>query len=117
MFLNELEYKLHGDGEYILTKPLFYLSPKYGKFMVPEGFITDLASVPRLPVVYWLFGGKSQRSAVLHDYLYQTGLVGRKIADEIFLEAMKSRGVSAWTRYGMYWGVRLFGWACYEGAS
>lgn len=38
---------------------------------VPHGYLTDFASVPRIPFAYLLFGGKGSRAAVIHDYLYE----------------------------------------------
>ncbi|KRB83505.1 DUF1353 domain-containing protein [Noviherbaspirillum sp. Root189] len=61
-------------------------------FTAPESFRTDLASVPRLPLAYMLFGGVADEAALVHDYLYTTRLVSRKIADEVFAETMKAKG-------------------------
>ena len=78
---------------------------------VPSGFICDFASTP------WLFqrvfpkmGTLSDKPAVLHDWLYVTELFDRKTCDEIFLKAMKERGVSSWKAYSMYYAVRAGGW-------
>ena len=77
---------------------------------IPEGFVTDLASVPKffwgiLPPL-----GRYSRAAVVHDYLYVTGVVSRRDADGVFLRIMKERGVSRLTRYTMWTAVRAFGW-------
>lgn len=56
---------------------------------VTPGFYTDLASVPTLPVMYSLFGGRYARPAVVHDYLCRQGYVRRETCDKIFLEAMR----------------------------
>lgn len=59
-------------GTWRLLEPLCYVSPIFGGLIVvPAGFVTDFASVPRLPFSYWLFGGVGQAAAVVHDYLYQ----------------------------------------------
>ena len=94
------------------TKPLCY---QYGSrlFIVPEGFVNDLDSVPRVPIVYDLLKGRSVKPAVLHDYLYREGH-DRAEADRIFLDAMESVGVPGAVRYPMYWGVRMAGWTCYK---
>jgi hypothetical protein len=76
---------------------------------VPEGFVTDFASVPRL---FWRIvppWGRYSPAAVVHDYLYQSAKVSRKEADDIFLELMARLGVPRWKRYTMYWAVRGFG--------
>jgi hypothetical protein len=98
------------DGEWRLGMPLSYSSPAAGRTItVPAGFRTDLASVPRLPVVYWLCGGRANKPAVVHDYLYTTGVVPRRTADAVFLEAMGVVGVPFVYRWLMWAGVRLGG--------
>ena len=93
-----------------MEKPLVVQSDGAGKTgTVPAGFQTDLASVPRLPVVYWLTGGTSNAAAVVHDYLYSTHLVDRKTADAVLREASAVTGVPAWRRSLMWAGVRVFG--------
>lgn len=82
-------------------------------YEIYTGFKTDLASVPR--ILRWLIPveGKHKYAALLHDYLYReivsNGGMPRKEADDIFMAAMKSDGVSAAKRYTIYFAVRLFG--------
>lgn len=76
---------------------------------VPDGYITDLDSVPRLPIVYVLFKNRAPKSAVLHDWLYHQGDLPRKTCDDLFLCAMEYEGVAGWIRSAMYRGVRLAG--------
>lgn len=98
------------DGTWLLAKPLSYSSDVAGRVItVPAQFRTDLASVPRLPVVYWLCGGRANKPAVVHDFLYSTGEVPRHIADAVFLEAMAVVGVPLIYRRLMWAGVRLGG--------
>jgi hypothetical protein len=94
-----------------LAHPLEFESVALGRTItVPAGFETDFASVPRLPLAYWLFGGVADEAAVIHDYAYSGALrVTRKQADELFSEAMKACGTAAWRRGPMWLGVRLFG--------
>jgi hypothetical protein len=93
-----------GD-EYRLIQP--YTVVVDGKtIIVPKGFITDFASVPRL---FWrLFPpfGKYTPAAVLHDYLCRKPGFSRAEADKIFLHHMESLGVPFYKRYPMYLGVR-----------
>ncbi len=82
--------------------------------MLPKGFVTDLASIPKL---FWSifppFGNQSEpyaNAAILHDYLYKQGNVfKRKTCDQIFLQAMKQTKVNGFIRYVFYFIVRLFG--------
>lgn len=100
------------DGQWILTAPLIYRSDvAMETFIVPAGFQTDLASVPRLPIVYELTGDTSDEAAVVHDFLYSTHKVERKMADAVLREASAVTGVPAWRRWMMWAGVRCFGWS------
>ena len=99
-----------------------------GTVTVPKGYITDLASVPR---VCWAFIAPFDvaRAAVVHDIMYEKingafkkGIIEskkereiyRKIADTTFLEGMISAEpeVSKWKIWSAYYAVRMFGrWA------
>lgn len=81
--------------------------------VVPEGFVTDFASVPRLPVAYFVAGGVGDEAAVVHDFLYH-GLVPRMTADSAFLACLKACGVSWWQRQLMFSAVRAFGGSRYK---
>ncbi|MCL2874791.1 MAG: DUF1353 domain-containing protein [Betaproteobacteria bacterium] len=76
---------------------------------VPAGFITDLATIPR--VLWSIFPphGKYAKAAIIHDYLYNHAIRNKRWADDIFLEAMRVLKVPCFTRTLMYWAVRLFG--------
>lgn len=98
------------DGKWILREKLTYLSEAARRTIdVPAGFRTDLASVPRLPVVYLLCGDCAREAAVVHDYLYTTHQVDRATADAVLREASAVTGVATWRRWLMYWGVRIGG--------
>lgn len=109
-FIGELDVELLESGAWRLREELCYSSESLGAIVtVPEGFETDFASVPRLPVVYLLAGDTAHRPAVVHDFLYAEGVVTRAQADQVLLEAMEVTGVPYWRRYSMYWAVRAFG--------
>jgi hypothetical protein len=76
---------------------------------VPERFVTDFASVPRIPFVYDKLGDIAQRPAVIHDYLYSKGELPRDMADKVLLEAMELTEISWVKRKLIYLGVRLGG--------
>jgi len=106
------------DGQWVLTKPLIYRSDvAMETFIVPAGFRTDLASVPRLPVIYWLTGDVAAEAAVVHDFLYSTHKVDRKTADAVLREASGVTGVNAFRRWMMWAGVRLGGASHWNPAS
>ena len=99
------------DYRWRLLENFPYHSELLGRwFTVPKGFVTDFASVPRVPVAYWLTGGIAHISAVVHDYLYSTHLTTRSEADQVFLEAAAASNIPAWRRNLMYWGIRAGGW-------
>ena len=105
-----------GRTVYRLETPLVYIDGER-VITVPAGFETDLASVPRVPIAYLAWGDRAHREAVLHDYLYSIDAVPdlpRAECDELFRQAMISRG-NPWRIYQpMYWGVRLGGWTGYK---
>lgn len=84
----------------------------YGfKYIVPAGFITDGASIPKF---LWLFGFdpfalNTLRAAIIHDYLYKTK-VKRFWCDVVFLEVMKESGCPFFKRWLYFLAVRCFGW-------
>lgn len=103
----------HGsDTVWILNSPLVF-----GEIKVPAGFETDLASVPRVPIIYALWGARAHREAVIHDFLFRKDsdpLMGFIEANKVFLEAMKSRGKPFYIRYPMYWGVCIGSYGCFH---
>lgn len=112
-FLTDLELKVASnvdDGQWLVAAPLVYQSDVAGQsFTVPVGFQTDLASVPRLPIVFLLTGDTSREAAVVHDWLYSTHVVPRNVADAVLREASAVTQVPAWRRWLMWVGVRVFG--------
>ncbi len=82
--------------------------------VVPKGFETDLASVPR---IFWIIippDGMYSQSAVLHDYLYFTQIYDRKKSDYIFYESMGVLKVAQWKRWIMWKSVRGFAWGIWK---
>jgi hypothetical protein len=99
-----------GNGIWQLRDPLRYASALLnGIISAEKGFVTDFASVPRLPFAWMLAGGVANRAAVIHDLLYQCGNVAREVADSVFLEAMEVLGVGWFRRRAMFMAVRCFG--------
>lgn len=118
-FTSPLRFEDNDGLPFMLTAPLNYWTEQLGRsqlLTVPQGFQTDLASIPRglwnvLPPV-----GGYDRPAVVHDFLYQhasTSLT-RAEADAVLMEAMAWVGVGWWTRRTIYWGVRLGGWVAWN---
>lgn len=82
-------------------------------FNVPAGAVTDLDSIPRIPVVYWLAKNRTREGAGVHDWLYRLQ-VGKEYADNAFHAAMIEEGVRKPYRGVIYTGVHLFGQSSYD---
>jgi len=93
---------------YTLLRPISWLG-----IVIPAGFESDGASVPRLfwGVVFPSGDTKAMFAAIFHDYIYRTHppVWDRFEADEAFLQLLLDGGVSALRAYRAYIGVRLFG--------
>lgn len=105
---NLLQITPIGRNEFQLIKPF-----QFGQHTVPEGHVTDLDSVPRIPIFYLVFKGRTLNAAVVHDYLYFSG-VDRKVADNEFLKLMELERVRRRYRLPIYWAVRIFGGSRYN---
>ena len=144
-------HQLQGDLVYFFTlkealsgyKPLLRemiadgMDPDEDIFVVvPKGFITDLASVPK--ALHFIFppDGEYTFAAIVHDMAYQSlkehtsidrsehryhpihelnEKHTRYLADRLFLMGMRDLGVDIFTRTTMYNGVRIGGGSSYGG--
>jgi Protein of unknown function (DUF1353) len=80
-----------------------------GPFEIPSGFVTDLASIPR---IFWQVlprDGEYAYAAIIHDYLYWTHICDRSTSDEILRSTMVDFGVPSWQVTAVYDGVSLGG--------
>ncbi len=114
------------DGDYIVSKPYtvrFKLGDDHREITVPQGMVTDLASVPW--AARFIIGrvGPHLEASILHDFLYiawqdlgQRGArdADRKFADELMRVAMGEAKVSAFRRCLIYVVVRAFGGCAYR---
>jgi hypothetical protein len=95
------------EGELVYQSDLLGEDGKPLKVVVPDKYTTDLASIPRIFRLLFAKNGRHRPAAVPHDFLCRLGMeFPRRLADRIFLEAMKVVGVKRWKRYPMYWAVR-----------
>ena len=115
------------DRVWVLNKPLIFRSAILGDITAPEAFHTDLSSVPRVPLLYLLYGGRAHYEGVIHDLLFRNdaadyiefieGLKRRVTfsqANRVFLEAQEARKKSFFVRYGMTAGVYLGGYPSFH---
>jgi hypothetical protein len=113
-FLTPLRAEKSGQYWTILQPLIFDSDVAQKVFIVPAGFVTDFASVPRLPLAFLLTGDSAHEAAVVHDFLYSRGLVTREMADAVFREAAKVSGEPGWKSWLLFLGVRLGGWVAWN---
>ena len=97
-------YRLKESLEYVTS-----LIPDDPIIVVPAGYESDGASVPR---VFWSFfppSGQYTKAAILHDWLCDTRKIPSSTAHAIFAEALQDLRVPRRVRWPMSWAVRLFG--------
>lgn len=119
VFFSPLAVEVMPGSRYFRLTKNFYVRHKGSLYIIPKGFLTDFASVPRALWPIFPPHGKYTRAAVFHDWLYQFGPLSRLEADRAFLEAMQSLDVPLLQRRLMYRGVRLGGgraWSAYSKA-
>lgn len=102
-------------GDQVLHEDLIWESGGL-RYVVPTGFVTNYASVPKC--LRWIFSvrGMYNRATILHDYMYTkaSSVNDRFLADAIFRVTMKELGVPLLRRVAMYYGVRIGGWTSWK---
>ncbi len=82
----------------------------WGDELMPAGLRTNLASVPRLPLVFLLAGDRAHWEAVWHDGEYILRRKTRKEADDLFLEMLLANPrIPQGLAYTMHKAVSWFG--------
>ena len=138
-FNNKISAEYNPPRKWILERALSYTNPDIdedalervgikvvgSRISVKKGFVTDLASVPR---ICWAFIAPWDvaRAAIIHDLLYKcirqyraAALAedkeviseAKKASDDVFHMAMKDAEptVSGWKIAAAYYAVRMFG--------
>ena len=145
-FNNKIAAEFNPPRKWVLTRALSYkneeidsetlekvgVKVKSDRISVSKGFVTDLASVPRM---CWMFIAPWDiaRAAIIHDLLYKrirqyraanedvhdvnveevqrTYKAAKKAADDVFLMGMKDAEppVAKWKIHSAYNAVKLFG--------
>lgn len=102
---------------YHVAEPFRFESSILGVLTVPEGFITDFASIPRAAL--WYIDDDDPAilfPSIVHDYLYTlkgtlptSQTYGREQADQVLREGMELCGGRKDQIAAVYWSVRIGG--------
>jgi len=104
----DLYFLKQGPLAAVLQRPMSFQVGKTGdSIVVPAGFVTDFASVPRALWSELSPVGEHKLAAIVHDYLYWFQPCEREETDNLLMIAMKTGGVSDLQRGAVYTGVRL----------
>lgn len=130
--ISDKEFELQSDYTADIIRNGVHL-----QIIVPKGFKTDLASIPR---ILWTISGMDpdglyRGAAVVHDYLYSMKVKGapfsavltklptgtitklaytREQCDDIFSQVMRQAGEEESKIHIMWQAVRTFGWLYYR---
>lgn len=114
-FLNDAALvPLHDGKNWRLSNQLQFEPDGLMPIIVPEGFVTDLASVPRL---FWNIlppFGEYTEAAIVHDWLYRNNFFDRETCDKVLLQGMIACEVPPWKITVIYRAVRMFGWKAWN---
>lgn len=105
-----------GDNRnWVLLVPMRYkIGESSYAIVVPAGFVTDYASIPKRLWSLYPPHDQYSRAAVIHDYLYWSQRCTREQADKLFLIAMSESEVSTRDRYVVYGTVQLLGQSSWD---
>ena len=101
--LEDLEYKITRETETI-------------HIHIKDGFTYDGASIPR--ALWGLIGspftGRYRLASCVHDALYATHLLPKKLTEDIFYNIMRNDGVALWRASAIYSGVLVGGYSAWN---
>lgn len=98
---------------FIIYKDYKHILHTGEEIIIPKGYVTDFASVPR---IFWVIFPPHfysyRKPSIIHDYLYTENkiILSRKESDKEFSELLKQNGAWCVTIFLFYSYVRLFGW-------
>lgn len=103
----------------VLLEDLVYCYPRTGDvIIVPAGYLTDFASVPRGVDAVLQEYGNNIEAAIVHDWLYAVGERDKRAyADDLFRYALQEQGVSLTDRWAKWFGVTAGGGRSYGSAQ
>ena len=100
-FLTDLTSTTINDKWSRLAIDLQFFSRWFNRtFTAKAGFVTDFASVPRLPFIYMFLGGRGKRPAVIHDKGYEEQSIPKRQVDLVFFEGLlDTYAFEAWREF------------------
>lgn len=105
-----------GDGLFLLAMPWTFtitFNQKQQSYIIPDGFLTDGASIPPIARMIVPQGGRTWPPALIHDVLYATqgfrGTYTRQMTDGLFGLGLLKNGVGIRRSAVMFQAVHLFG--------
>lgn len=115
---NSLHLGRFADRIYYLDKEILWEpnpgQERFPSVKVPAGFVTDLASIPR---IFWSLlptDGQYTFPAIVHDFLYWEQKTSREAADNIFRLGMEDFKVASGTISAIFAAVRIGGQSAWE---
>jgi len=105
----ELKVEFNDNGNEATLIAEFTYGTENKNYVVPVGFVTDFASVPRFAQIIVPRIGKYTKATVMHDYWYKNAINTKSWADKEFLKAMLLLDTPKWQAYLIYVAVKLFG--------
>jgi len=109
-----------GKDRIVLEKDLIYLDCRSKEtFVIQAGFVCDGCSLPQFlwSVLGHPFSYPVRMAAILHDFLYRGNVVKRKVADQMFYDALVETGMDDNKAQVFYLGVRSGGASAYKKGS
>lgn len=88
-------------GEWMVKTPV-------GSFIVPDGFVSDLASFPRI-IPIGLRHGWTAAPAVLHDWLCEEKPIDSEICHRLWYWGLRENGCPEREARNLWWWVNTFG--------
>jgi hypothetical protein len=113
MFRTQPILRVLDPDRWVLERPLLWETTDE-IIVIPPGFTTDLASVPRLAQPIFPVNDRHRAASILHDYIYVIQDRARAAADGLFLDAMAMSGVRWVSRRTIWLAVRLGAWLTWE---
>ena len=116
--MKELKVNIVNENVFILSEDKTVESLGYS-VTVKNGFDFDGASIPK-----WLWSiygsplnGNYVVASLIHDGLYASQKVSKRVSDKVFLDVMKQLNVGYIKRTSMYLAVKMFGGKDWKEAS